>query len=123
MESLSENLIAPCGINCGICLAHLRQNNPCNGCNKAEENYPKTRVNCRLRICTERKGKYCFECDKFPCERLEHLDKRYREKYGMSEIENLKFIRDNGMDEFIKSERAEWQSDKGILCLNDRKYY
>ena len=48
-------------------------------------------------MCKDRKGDFCFDCDKFPCDRLKRLDKRYREKYGMSEIENLNKIREIGL--------------------------
>lgn len=123
MRKINRNLIAPCGINCTICLAHLRKNNRCESCNKIRSDSPKTRVLCQIRTCTKRKGKFCFNCEKFPCDRLKHLDKRYRTKYNMSEIENLEFIRDKGMDEFIKRERNKWQSSKGILCVHDKKYY
>ena len=27
-----ENMIAPCGLNCGICHETLRKENPCTGC-------------------------------------------------------------------------------------------
>jgi len=123
MEKISRDLIAPCGMNCGICGAYLREKNPCHGCRKADENYPKTRVNCKIRVCAKRKGSYCFDCDEFPCERLKHLDERYRKRYGMSEIENLEFIRDKGMDEFIENECKKWQSGKGTFCVHDKKYY
>ena len=103
VEIISRNLIAPCGMNCGICMAHLREKNRCQGCQEAEKNKPKTRVFCKIRICQERKGKYCFNCPRFPCDRLKSLDKRYRTKYGMSEIENLEFIRCRGDFSKIKS--------------------
>jgi hypothetical protein len=122
MERISRNLIAPCGINCGVCAAHLRERNRCRGCRGTVKN-AKTCVFCRIRICNERKGKYCFNCAKFPCDRLKILDKRYRIKYGMSEIENLEFIRCKGVNEFVKKEREKWQSPKGLLCVHDRKYY
>jgi hypothetical protein len=121
-EKNDKNLIAPCGIDCGVCKAHLRANNPCQGCRCAEQNKPKTRVNCKIRLCEKRKGDFC-DCNEFQCERLAHLDKRYREKYGMSEIENLKNIHENGIDEFIKNERKKWLSEKGVLCIHDKKYY
>ena len=123
MEKINRNLIGPCGINCAICLAHLRANNPCSGCNVDDPHKPKTRLNCKIKNCTERKGKFCFECAKFPCDHLKHLDKRYRQKYDMSEIENLEFIRDKGIHKFIENERKKWQSAKSILCVNDKKYY
>ena len=50
---------------------------------------PKTRVICKITNCNHlTKGtiKYCSDCDKYPCKNLNHLDKRYRAKYGMSLI-------------------------------------
>ena len=41
----------------------------------------------------------------------------------MSEIENLEFIRDHGIEAFLEMERERWVSDRGILCGHDRKYY
>ncbi len=122
MQEITKNLIAPCGMDCGICRAYLRENNPCHSCREAEKNRPKTRANCKIRICRKRKGDFC-DCDKFPCDRLEHLDKRYRTKYGISEIENLKFIREKSIEKFIENECEKWQSPKGTLCVHDRKYY
>jgi hypothetical protein len=121
-QGISNNLIASCGMNCGICMAHLRQNNPCHGCRDAEQNMPKTRAKCRLRLCDKRKGEFC-DCSDFPCNRLIHLDKRYRERYGMSEIANLKNIQKNGIKKFIEKENKRWISKKGILCVHDRNYY
>lgn len=122
-EKINKNLVAPCGTDCGICLTHLRDSNQCPGCNALEKNAPKTRTNCKIRNCHERKGRFCFKCDEFPCAGLKHLDDRYRKKYQMSQIENLEFIRDKGVNGFIKSERKKHESQKGILCVNDKKYY
>lgn len=118
-----ETLIASCGMNCGICKAYLRRKNPCHGCNEAEQNWPKTRLNCQLRLCQKRTDKFCYSCDEFPCDRLKRLDKRYRTRYGMSEIDNLQNIRDHGIDVFLKEESKRWISDNGILCVHDKKYY
>ena len=122
-KRITQDLIAPCGMNCAICKAYLREHNPCHGCRDAEQNKPKTRVNCRLRVCTKRTGRFCCDCPDFPCDRLRHLDKRYRTRYGMSQIENLEFIRKNGIRKFVHAERQKWVSDKGILCVHDKKRY
>jgi len=122
-KTVEENLIAPCGINCGVCRAYLRSNNPCHGCRNANENIPKTRANCKIRICDKRKGKFCCDCEKFPCERLSHLDERYRTKYSMSEIENLKFIKEKGISKFLDHEEKRWVSAKGVFCVHDKKHY
>lgn len=122
MKKINKNLIAPCGIDCGICLHFLRAKNKCPGCftGRKVNNKP---IKCPTRLCKKRKGEFCFSCDTFPCERIKRLDKRYRERYGMSEIENLEFIRDKGIDNFIKNECQKWQSSKGTLCIHDKKYY
>jgi hypothetical protein len=121
--TFDAKMIAPCGMNCGVCRVHLRPNNPCVGCRNIEQNLARTRMGCRLRLCDKRRGEYCFDCEEFPCERLKHLDKRYRTKYGMSEIENLEFIRDKGIEKFLKNERKRWVSDKGVRCVHDKKIY
>jgi hypothetical protein len=110
-------------MNCGICRAFLREHNPCHGCDSAELNKPKTRVHCRLRICEKRNGRFCCNCAEFPCDRLRRLDLRYRTRYGMSEIENLEFIRDNGIKRFLENERKRWICEEGIFCVHDKKYY
>jgi len=120
---ITNNFIAPCGMNCAICRVHLRPSHPCHGCGDAEMNRPKTRVHCRLRICHKRTGHFCFECSEFPCERLKHLDARYRTRYGMSQIENLDYIRSRGIREFLELERKKWIGEQGVLCVHDGKYY
>ena len=37
------------------------------------------------------------------------LDKRYRERYPMSMLENLAFIKDQGTDAFLQKEAETWQ--------------
>lgn len=110
-------------MNCALCRAYLREKNPCHGCNFAEQNMPPTRIHCKMRTCTTRTGRFCCHCPEFPCDRLRIMDKRYRTKYGMSEIENLEFIRENGIRKFTVMERTKWISSKGIFCVHDRKYY
>jgi hypothetical protein len=120
--TIPESLIAPCGMNCAICKAHLRRRNPCDGCRDAALNQPPTRVHCRIRRCPDRTGTFC-DCAKFPCGRLVHLDHRYQTRYGMSEIENLEFIRKYGIRKFLTSECRRWVSEEGILCVHDKNRY
>lgn len=122
MEPISKKLIAPCGMDCGLCLHFLRSENKCGGCFSGRKVNGRP-IKCAIKLCKERKGEYCFNCEKFPCERLKTLDKRYREKYGMSEIENLEYIRGNGVDAFLKKERKKWQKPQGTFCVHDKKYY
>ena len=109
--SLAPDLIAPCGMNCGVCSARLRAKNTCEGCRSQSALIPKYCTVCRIRNCEEIAASasgFCFECAGFPCTRLRQLDKRYRTRYGMSMIENLESIRDRGLDRFVDSERVRW---------------
>ena len=41
----------------------------------------------------------------------------------MSEIENLKFIKEHGIEKFLKEQNEKYISDKGTFCVHDKKYY
>ena len=106
--SIKSSLIAPCGMNCDICRAYLREKNKCSGCRGSDENKLSSRVNCKIKNCIELKKnnfKFCYKCERFPCERINHLDKRYRTKYNMSMIENLNNIGKIGIREFVSNEK------------------
>ena len=118
---MNSKLIAPCGMNCGTCSAYLRDKNHCSGCN-VEEAGKKYCLNCRIKHCDKLIDKFCFDCAKFPCLRMRQLDKRYRTKYGMSMIENLKSIRDIGLDEFVANERERWKCPGcgKVICVHKK---
>lgn len=122
-STFSEKLIAPCGMNCGICRMHLREKNPCPGCRFIDPKKPKTRQSCKIKLCKKRKGEFCCNCAEFPCDLLKRLDARYQKKYGMSEIENLKCIKEHGMKAFLANEEKKRVCPKGIVCVHDRKVY
>lgn len=111
-DLIYRDLIAPCGMNCGICIGHLRERKPCAGCIiKDDENKPKHCRSCAIANCeylSNTTTGFCYDCEKFPCVRLKRLDKRYRLKYRMSMIENLESIRDKGMEQFLANEEKRW---------------
>jgi hypothetical protein len=98
-------LIAPCGMDCAICMAHLRQKNQCPGCNSPDRRH---HANCHIFSCETRTGTYCHTCTKFPCRWILQLDRRYRTKYRMSMVENLAAIKKEGIRAFLKNERERW---------------
>ncbi|VVB50876.1 Uncharacterised protein [uncultured archaeon] len=117
------SLIAPCGMNCGICIAYLREKNKCPGCRGTDINKPVTRVKCKIKTCNELKKnnlKFCFSCEKFSCANLKHLDKRYQTRYNMSMIENLENIKRLGIRKFVRNERTRWTCSKcnGTICVH-----
>jgi len=127
--SVDKQLIAPCGMNCGVCMAYLREKNKCPGCRTPDKSKPITRVGCKIKTCHNLKSKFCFTCEDFPCDNLTHLDKRYRTRYHMSMIENLENIKRLGIKEFLKNEKIRWTCPKcgGIIyvhkgyCIDCRK--
>lgn len=109
--SFDRALIAPCGINCGTCLGYLRVKNRCIGC------WPNTGFKvphcslCKIKNCEHlnlTESKFCYECEKFPCPRLKHIDKRYRTKYHVSLIDNLMDIKEIGIDAYLMKETGRW---------------
>jgi hypothetical protein len=116
-------LVAPCGMNCCVCLAHLRKDRQCPGCHVEKSNKSASCIKCIIRNCViikQNRSKFCFECENYPCKRLIQLDKRYRTKYKMSMIANLESIKIIGLDAFIQNEKARWHCTKcdGVICVH-----
>lgn len=107
-----QGMIAACGMNCGICIGHLRDKKPCGGCYKIDDlNKPNSCRSCKIVNCeslAETQSGFCYDCNKYPCARLKQLDKRYRTNYGMSMIENLEFIKSYGLEMFKQKEKVRW---------------
>jgi hypothetical protein len=122
-QAIPTALIAPCGMNCRLCMAYGRDKNPCPGCRRDVGVKPKTRAACRIKTCekiSQGEIRYCNGCDGFPCDKLKHLDKRYKTKYGMSMIENLMNIKQVGIRHFIKDEKERWTCSGcgAIICVH-----
>ena len=114
-NTISLNLIAPCGMNCSLCWGYIREKNNCPGCRETgDQETPKSkyRTGCIIKNCEQiinGELKYCSEkCGDFPCKRLKQLDNRYMAKYGMSMIENLNMINEFGIRHFIRYEKERW---------------
>jgi hypothetical protein len=126
---MEEVLIAPCGMNCGVCSAYLARQfdlrrhgimrTYCAGCRPRGKNCAFMKKRCEL--LGNGRVQYCLECADFPCRRLKALDKRYRTFYHMSMIENLERIRDKGMDDFLDEETVKWRCPEcgGVICCHN----
>jgi len=102
---------------------YLREKNKCPGCRGSDLNKPVTRVKCKIKTCEvfrDENNKFCSDCVDFPCEKLEHLNKRYKKKYNMSMIENLNYIKNFGMNNFSKHEKKKWTCSEcgGTICVH-----
>ena len=118
-----ETLIAPCGMNCAICMAYLRERRHCPGCRGDDAGKSHSCVRCVIKNCPHivRGGSgFCYDCPKYPCARLKQLDRRYRTKYGMSMLENLAFIREHGLSAFESREAERWCCPDcgGVICVH-----
>ncbi|WP_422485822.1 DUF3795 domain-containing protein [Gudongella sp. DL1XJH-153] len=126
---MRENLIAPCGMNCRLCVAYQFKEHDinkrgfhrkyCPGCIPREKHCLHMADKCEL--IGKGKVRFCFECEDFPCKRLKSLDKRYRTKYHMSMIDNLQLIKEQGMDKFLDSEKKKWRCSKcgSVICCHN----
>ena len=124
MKIIQRKMIAPCGMNCTLCLGFLREANKCEGCRSGKKLGGCNRciiVNCEKRL--KNNWQYCFKCDTYPCTRLKQLDKRYRTKYEMSMIENLDYIRDYGIKKFLAREQKRWVKGGQIYCVHKHTYF
>lgn len=123
-ELIHEKMIAPCGMNCGLCIGHIREKNRCPGCRARDAYISGYGRECYIRSCQILKNSnwnYCSEkCEKYPCSRLKTIDKRYRTKYGMSMIENLANIESFGIAKFVESEQTKWKCSEcgDLLCVH-----
>lgn len=126
---MEKELIAPCGMNCSLCIAYQFKEKDlnkygfhkkyCEGCIPRGKNCTYMRDSCKLLAKGE--VRFCYECKDFPCKRLKALDKRYSTKYHMSMIENLQFIKENGIEEFIKKQEKVWHCPdcNGTICCHN----
>jgi hypothetical protein len=123
-------LIAPCGMNCGTCVAFFgytmdgkKRKHRCSTCRSRKSQCAFLKKECDK--LTSKQIEYCFECTDFPCATLIKLDKGYRKKYGISTIENLSYIKANGIEQFLKNEQEKWKCPNcgGIICLHTKTCY
>jgi len=126
---MEEVLVAPCGMNCSVCSAYLALTHDvkgrgirmpyCAGCRPRNKQCAFLKKHCPSLL--SEKIKYCFECQEFPCRRLRSIDQRYKTRYRMSLIENLGFIRENGIDIFLSREKEKWQchSCSGVISCHN----
>jgi len=127
---ISEELVAPCGMNCGLCVSYFgytvkgkKSKNPCSGCRSRDKQCAFLKTGCEK--LAKKKVEYCFECDNFPCKDLQDIDAKYRKKYEMSIIENLKNIEARGIENFLEMQEKKYKCPEcdGTICVHTGKCY
>jgi hypothetical protein len=125
-------LIAPCGMNCGICKAYLAYSRGvpkqrgkvihCSGCLPRHKN-------CFIKRGCKKLAKnvfrFCFECEAMPCKNLGRVDRRYRKRYDMSMVENLRELKERGIEEFLRIQREKYKCPEcgDVVSVHDGKCY
>ena len=129
-SKFTPELIAPCGMNCALCRGYLAymygvprvrgKVSYCAGCVPRGKNCFIKRGCSKL---SKHQIQFCHECDLMPCKNLDRLDRRYRERYGMSMVENLKELKAKGMDEFLATQREKHRCPNcgDVVCVHDCK--
>lgn len=114
---MNQDMIAPCGMNCGTCIYYIFASKDlnkagfhktyCPGCVKRGQGctYAMSKKCDKIKNATIR---FCYECETFPCKGLKHLDTRYKTKYNMSMIQNLQDIKTIGMQAFLLQQQAKY---------------
>jgi hypothetical protein len=130
---MDQQLIAPCGMYCGLCSSYLaylhqvpRQRGKftyCAGCRPRGKPCAFLKRRCeRLRSHTVQ---YCFECPDYPCQRLEHVAERYRTKYGLDFLQNLALVQTQGEDALLAAlhERYACERCGGLRSVHSGKCF
>lgn len=120
---LAVTMLAPCGINCAVCYAHLRKKRTCLGCRGPEDHQPGYCRRCQIRNCAlSRELDFCSECQSFPCPLVKRIDKRYRARYQVSLIDNAIRIKSVGVEQYLLEEKQKWTCTGcgGVICLHTR---
>jgi hypothetical protein len=128
----APELIAPCGMNCGVCKAYLAYSRGvpkkrgsithCSGCLPRNKNCFIKRGCKKL---TKNTVRFCFECENMPCSNLDRVDRRYRTRYSASLVGNLREIEEKGVEGFLKSQAAKYTCPEcgDVISVHDGKCY
>ncbi len=118
-KKIDPRFLAPCGVNCLTCLAHLREKKSCAGCLFDNAQKPKHCLSCARKECAFQRGfQHCFECEKFPCQRIKSLNKTYTQKYQVDLFENSQTAKEIGVEAFLLTEQERWRCPRcgGVIC-------
>ena len=132
-NSISEDLVAPCGMNCAICSRYLAYVNnlkrsQCKGCRPENKRCTYLFGKCsgvNNPIKGNASAVFCFECEKYPCKEINRMDIRYLKNYHMSIKKNLEEIKRLGVVEFSKEQykRYECKTCGGLISIHNGKCF
>ena len=123
----TKEMIAPCGLDCSLCMFAHAKEKPCLGCNVDSDSKPVFCANwCKIIPCEKRVKngyEFCDECPDYPCEDMMERETRYTTAYPLKEspMQNLKDIRSMGMEAFLEQQRKRFTCAKcgGPICIHN----
>ena len=130
-KPISIELIAPCGMNCAVCSKYLAYLNnldrpQCSGCRVRNTSCTYLLEKCAgISKGPTRDAAFCFDCEQYPCQGIERIDKRYRENYGMSVMLNLERIQEVGIEQFTAEQYQKHKCDScgNLISVHNRKCF
>jgi len=68
---------------------------------------------------------FCYECDSFPCQKLQKLDNHYQQKYSVNLINDLKRIEEIGADTWLYEQEELYACPQcgGEICVHDAECF
>lgn len=100
-----NQLFSLCGLNCGLCPMFLGKY--CVGCGNGNQS-------CKIAKCSLEHGKieYCYECENYPCEKYQYIDKYDSFITHKRQKEDLERVQKIGIEQY----NLEQQEKIKILC-------
>ncbi|MFC1679284.1 DUF3795 domain-containing protein [Elusimicrobiota bacterium] len=133
-----EKLVAPCGLDCGVCWLYLSRDSaeiwesviakgipkevlPCDGCRSTGGGCPVIQGECATRECAKEKGiSSCAECGEFPCMKLAPVADKADSMPHNTKVFNLCVVQNQGVKELVRmSGNLKQAYYKGKLVLGE----
>ena len=102
--------IGCCGLDCGLCPRfNSTSKSKCPGC--FGPNFSQKHPSClHTTCCVIKKGlEVCSECKDYPCSKFNGWDKSDSFTSHLKSLENLNFIKENGIEIFIKQQKKRME--------------
>lgn len=101
----NDSYFSMCGLNCGVCPMQIHRD--CGGCFTGSPCYE----GCPIVHCEYRQDnmEYCFECDKFPCDKYDGFDSYDSLIPHINCIKDMKKAKEIGVDKYLSELKEKRQ--------------
>ena len=119
----NDSYFSMCGLNCGVCPMQIHGD--CGGCFTGSPCYE----GCPIVHCEHRKDnmEYCFECDKFPCDKYDGFDSYDSLIPHINCIKDMEKAKKIGIDKYLNELKEKRQILEYMIdeydCDNNDIFY